>query len=279
MRIVEAAQIGEAVTRLYIRANRSLPRDLRDRIRAAYEEEPWPGAKDSLKKIIENFETAEQNQVPVCQDTGMACVFLDIGREVHVEGNIQAAVDEGIRRACREGYLRASIVADPFRRINTGDNTPAMLYIDFIEGGSITLTVAPKGFGSENMSRVKMLRPSDGEEGLIDFVVNVVEAAGPNPCPPIVAGIGVGGNFDKAALLAKKALLRPLDLPHPDPYYAALERKILRRINALGIGPQGFGGLTTALAVTIEAAPTHIAGLPTAVNINCHVSRHAQEIV
>jgi fumarate hydratase subunit alpha len=279
MRIIEAALIGEAVTRLYINANRVLPGDLRDRIRACYEEETWPGAKDSLKKIIENFETAEKDQVPVCQDTGMACVFLDIGREVHINGDLQAAVDEGVRRACVEGFLRASTVADPLRRINAGGNTPALLYFNFVDGDRIGLTVAPKGFGSENMSQIKMLRPSDGEAGLIDFVVNAVEAAGPNPCPPIVAGIGVGGNFDKAALLAKKALLRPLDSPHPDPYYAGLEREILRRINALGIGPQGFGGRTTALAAAIEVMPTHIAGLPAAVNINCHVSRHARELL
>jgi fumarate hydratase subunit alpha len=279
MRVVEAALIGAAVQRLFIQANRSLPQDLQNRIRASCAEETWPPAKDSLKKIIENFETAEQTQVPVCQDTGMACVFLDIGREVHVEGDIQAAVDEGVRAACREGYLRVSVVQDPLRRVNTGDNSPAMLYLDFVAGDRIALTVAPKGFGSENMSQVKMLRPSDGEAGLIEFVVAAVEAAGPNPCPPIVAGIGVGGNFDKAALLAKKALLRPLDIPHPDPYYAGLEREILRRINALGIGPQGFGGRTTALAAAIEVMPTHIAGLPAAVNINCHVSRHAREII
>jgi fumarate hydratase subunit alpha len=279
MRIVEAALIGAAVKRLFIKANRSLPQDLRDRIRACYREETWPGAKDSLEKIIENFEAAEESQVPVCQDTGMACVFLDIGREVHIAGDIQAAVDGGVRAACGEGYLRASMVKDPLRRDNSGGNTPAMLYLDFIAGDNVIVTAVPKGFGSENMSQVKMLRPSDGEAGLIDFVVNTVEAAGPNPCPPIVAGIGVGGNFDKAALLAKRALLRSLDKPHPDPYYAGLEREILRRINALGIGPQGFGGRTTALAAAIEVMPTHIAGLPAAVNINCHVSRHAQEIL
>lgn len=279
MRIIEAALIGDAVTRLFIKANRSLPPDVRECIRAFYERESWPNARDSLKKIIENFEAAEKNQVPVCQDTGMACVFLDIGREVHIRGDLQAAVDQGVRRACAEGFLRASVAADPLRRGNTGDNTPAMLYVDFIEGEKVAVTAAPKGFGSENMSRVKMLRPSDGEAGLIDFVVDAVEAAGPNPCPPIVAGIGVGGNFDKAALLAKKALLRPLGRPHPDPYYAGLEGEILRRINALGIGPQGFGGLTTALSAAIEVLPTHIAGLPAAVNINCHVSRHAREVL
>jgi fumarate hydratase subunit alpha len=279
MRIVRAELITEAVNRLFVKANRSLPGDVREKIRSCYEQETWPGARDSLEKIIENFELAEKNQVPVCQDTGMACVFLEIGREVHIEGNIQDAADRGVRRACEEGYLRASIVADPLRRGNTQDNTPAMVYIDFADGDRVKITVAPKGFGSENMSRIKMLRPSDGEEGLIDFVVSAVEAAGPNPCPPIVAGIGLGGSFDKAALLAKKALLRPLGVPHGDPYYAGLEREILSRINKLGIGPQGFGGLTTALSAAIEVMPTHIAGLPAAVNFNCHVSRHAGEII
>jgi fumarate hydratase subunit alpha len=280
MRIVEAALITEKVRELFIRANRSLPGDVRDRIRACYAEETWPNAKDSLEKIIENFELAEEERMPICQDTGLACVFLDIGRNVHIEGDVRAAVDEGVRRGCAEGRLRASVAADPVRRgSNTSDNTPAMLYIDITGDDTISLTVAPKGFGSENMSQIKMLRPSDGEQGLIDFVTGVVEAAGPNPCPPVVAGIGVGGTFDKAALLAKKALLRPLGVPHRDPYYADLEREILRRINALGIGPQGFGGRTTALAAAIEVMPTHIAGLPAAVNINCHVCRHAQEII
>ncbi|MDR2160234.1 MAG: fumarate hydratase [Treponema sp.] len=279
MRIVKAGVLTDAVCRLYGKANRSLPREVRRCIRSALEGETWPGARDSLENIIENFELAERNRVPVCQDTGMACVFLEIGGEVHVEGDIQAAVDEGIRRACREGFLRASMVADPLRRVNTGDNTPAMLYIDITGGDRIALTVAPKGFGSENTSRIAMLRPSDGEEGLVEFVLSVVEAAGPNACPPVVAGIGIGGNFDKAALLAKKALLRPLGLPNGDPYYAGLEREILGRINRLGIGPQGFGGRTTALAAAIEVMPTHIAGLPAAVNINCHVSRHAEELL
>jgi fumarate hydratase subunit alpha len=279
MRIVKASLIAEAVRELFIRANRSLPRDLRDRIRACRAAETWPGARDSLETIIENFELAEKTGVPVCQDTGIACVFLEIGGEVHVEGDIRAAVDGGVRAACREGCLRASVVADPLRRVNTADNTPAMLYIDVTAGYRIAVTVAPKGFGSENMSRIKMLRPSDGEAGFIDFVVSAVEEAGPNPCPPVVAGIGLGGTFDKAALLAKKALLRPLGLPHRDPYYAGLEEEILRRINALGIGPQGFGGHTTALAAAIEVMPTHIAGLPAAVNLNCHVSRHAGTVL
>jgi fumarate hydratase subunit alpha len=279
MRIIEAERITEAVSRLCIAANRELPRDVRERIRKCGEEETWPAARDTLDKIVENFELAAERQSPICQDTGMACVFLEIGADVHIAGDLYAAVDEGVRRGCREGYLRASMVRDPLDRVNTGDNTPAMVYADFVRGSRITVTVAPKGFGSENMSRVKMLRPSDGVEGVIDFVVSVVEEAGPNPCPPIVVGVGIGGSFDKAALLAKKALLRPLGTPNPRPFYAGLESTLLERINALGIGPQGFGGRTTALAAAVETLPTHIAGLPCAVNINCHVARHAREVL
>jgi fumarate hydratase subunit alpha len=279
MRHIKASLIGETVQSLFVRANYSLPQDLQDCIRSCNETETWPGAKDTLGKIIENFELAEKTRVPICQDTGMACVFLEIGADVHIEGDIEAAVNEGVRKACKEGFLRASVVLDPLKRNNSGDNTPAMLYINFIEGENIAITVAPKGFGSENMSRIKMLSPSDGRQGVIDFVVSTVEAAGPNPCPPIVVGVGIGGTFDKAALLAKKALLRPVNEPHADPYYAELEALLLQKINALGIGPQGFGGCTTALAVAIEKAPTHIAGLPCAVNINCHVSRHVRELL
>lgn len=277
MRIIEPARITETVKRLCIEANRNLPQDVQNHIRRARTQEPWAGAVEVLDKIITNFELAESRQVPICQDTGMACVFLEIGRDVHINGDIHAAVDEGVRQGYREGYLRTSVVADPLNRINTGDNTPAMLYLDFAEGDRLHITVAPKGFGSENMSRIKMLRPSDGVEGVIAFVLSAVEEAGPNPCPPIIAGVGIGGTFDKAALLAKKALLRPLDMRNPQPYYADLETKLLEKINALGIGPQGFGGGTTALQVAIETMPTHIAGLPCAVNINCHVARHAEE--
>jgi fumarate hydratase subunit alpha len=236
-------------------------------------------AQDVLDKIITNFELASDNQVPICQDTGVACVFLEIGFDVHIEGDLPAAVDEGVRRGYHEGYLRKSLVKDPLNRVNTGDNTPAMLYLELVPGNDLTVTVAPKGFGSENMSQIKMLKPSDGVEGVMDFVVSVVEAAGPNPCPPIVVGVGIGGTFDKAALLAKKSLLRPLGVANKDPYYADLEGKLLERINALGIGPQGFGGRTTALAVVVETMPTHIAGLPCAVNINCHVARHVREVL
>jgi fumarate hydratase subunit alpha len=279
MRIVKAALLTEAVKRLCIEANRNLPPDVRERIRSFRLKETWPVAQDVLDKIISNFELAEKKQVPICQDTGMTCVFLELGAEVHIEGDLNVAVNEGVRQGYQEGYLRKSVVRDPLNRVNTTDNTPAMISIDFVKGDTITITVAPKGFGSENMSRIKMLRPSDGVEGVIDFVVSAVEEAGPNPCPPIVVGVGIGGTFDKAALIAKKALLRPLGTPNADPFYAELEKKLLGKINALGIGPQGFGGFTTALSVAVETLPTHIAALPCAVNINCHVCRHAREIL
>jgi fumarate hydratase subunit alpha len=279
MRIVKAALLTEAVKRLCIEANRNLPPDVRECIRSFRLKETWPVAQDVLDKIISNFELAEKKQVPICQDTGMACVFLELGAEVHIEGDLNTAINEGVRQGYREGYLRKSVVRDPLNRVNTADNTPAMITVDFVKGDTITVTVAPKGFGSENMSRIKMLRPSDGVEGIIDFVVSTVEEAGSNPCPPIVAGVGIGGTFDKAALIAKKALLRPLGTPNADPFYAELEKKLLEKINALGIGPQGFGGFTTALSVAVETLPTHIAALPCAVNINCHVCRHAREIL
>jgi fumarate hydratase subunit alpha len=279
MRIIETERIREAVSRLCVEANQNLPEDVRERIRKMRDEEPWPAARDTLDIIIGNFELAAEKGSPICQDTGMACVFLEIGAEVRIEGDLYAAIDEGVRRGYREGFLRASVVRDPLDRVNTGDNTPAMVYVDFVKGGRLKITVAPKGFGSENMSRVKMLRPSDGLEGVLDFVSAAVESAGPNPCPPVVVGVGIGGTFDKAAFLAKKALLRPLGEPNPRSFYATLENTLLERINALGIGPQGFGGRTTALAVMIETLPTHIAGLPCAVNINCHVSRHASELI
>ncbi|GHV82327.1 fumarate hydratase [Spirochaetia bacterium] len=279
MRIIDTDTITAAVKRLCIEANCNLPNDVRACIRSFRKQESWPVAQDVLDKIITNFEIAGVRRVPICQDTGMACVFLEIGMDAHIDGDINASVDEGVRQGYREGYLRTSVVADPLNRVNTGDNTPAMLYLDFVPGDRITVTVAPKGFGSENMSQIKMLRPSDGVDGVIDFVVSVVEAAGPNPCPPIVVGVGLGGTFDKAALLSKKALLRPLGDHHQQEYYAKLESTLLEKINALGIGPQGFGGAATALQVAIETMPTHIAGLPCAVNINCHVTRHVSEVL
>ena len=232
-----------------------------------------------LWPIMENYTVADRENCPICQDTGVACVFLKIGQEVHISGNLTEAVNEGVRRGYRDGYLRKSVVRDPLNRENTGDNTPAMLYTELVPGDKLEITVAPKGFGSENMSAIAMLRPSDGVEGVVDFVVKTVENAGPNPCPPIVVGVGIGGTFDKAAYLAKKALLRPLDSSNQDPFYQDLERRLLERINDLGIGPQGFGGRTTALKVNVEQYPTHIAGLPVAVNINCHVARHQTEVL
>ena len=218
--------------------------------------------------------------MPICQDTGMACVFIEIGQDVHLTGgNLYDAVNEGVRAGYRDGYLRKSVVKDPVRRGNTGDNTPAMIYTDIVDGENIRITVAPKGFGSENMSAIRMFKPSAGIEGIKDFIIETVENAGPNPCPPMVIGVGIGGTFDKAALLAKKALLRPLGSHNDDEYYAELETEMLEKINALGIGPQGFGGRTTALGLNIETLPTHIAGMPCAININCHVTRHKTEVI
>ena len=279
MREIAAQQITDTVRRLCIQANCHLPRDVRERITASHAGEPWPQAREILERIVENYEIADGNDRPICQDTGMACVFLKVGQEVHINGDVAEAIHEGDRQGYSQGYLRKSVVGDPLNRVNTGDNTPAMIYYDLVPGDQVEITVAPKGFGSENMSQIKMLRPSDGVEGVKDFVVKVVEEAGPNPCPPIVVGVGIGGTFDKAAYLAKKALMRPLDQRHPHPFYQDLEAELLERINALGIGPQGFGGKTTALAVNIETCPTHIAGLPVAVNINCHVTRHQTEVL
>jgi len=279
MRIINAEQITAVVRRLCIEANCHLTGDLKERITACRACEPFPVAQGILDQIIENYQIADENNVPVCQDTGMACVFVDVGQDVHIEGSLEEAIHEGVRQGYRDGYLRKSVVRDPLDRVNTGDNTPAMIYYSIVPGDQVRITVAPKGFGSENMSQIKMLKPSDGLEGVKQFVVKVVEEAGPNPCPPIVVGVGVGGTFDKAALLAKKALLRPVDCRNENPFYAALEEELLEKINALGIGPQGFGGKTTALCVNILSCPTHIAGLPVAVNINCHVTRHQSEVI
>lgn len=279
MREINAALITEAVKKLCIDSNCHLTRDVKEKIKASRDSEDWPKAQEILDKIIENFEIADEEKRPICQDTGVACVFIKIGQDLHIEGNLADAVNEGVRLGYAEGYLRKSVVRDPLNRINTKDNTPAMIYYDIVEGDKIEITVAPKGFGSENMSKIAMLRPSDGIEGVIDFVCKTVEEAGPNPCPPIVVGVGIGGTFDKAAYLAKRALLRPLDERNSDSFYSELEQTLLEKINSLGIGPQGFGGKTTALAVNIEQLPTHIAGLPVAVNINCHVTRHKTEVI
>ena len=279
MRTIHASLLTDTIASLCVEANCRLPEDMRRSIENARNEEKWDTARGILDKIIENYNIADEKFVPICQDTGVCCVFLKIGTDVHIEGDLIEAVNEGVCRGYRDGYLRKSVVGDPLRRVNTGDNTPAMLYTELVPGDKLELTVAPKGFGSENMSKLAMLKPSDGVEGVKDFVLKTVEEAGPNPCPPIVVGVGIGGTFDKAALLAKKALMRSTDERNKDEYYAALEAELLDRINALGIGPQGFGGRTTALAVNIETMPTHIAGLPVAVNINCHVTRHRTVIL
>lgn len=277
MREIDSSLISEVVARLCIDANYHLPPDMKKQIISSSKEESWETASIILDQIIENFNIADENLQPICQDTGLACVFLSIGQDVHIKGNLEDAVNEGVRKGYSKGYLRKSVVSDPLKRVNTGDNTPAMIYYDICPGDKIKITVAPKGFGSENMSQIKMLKPSDGIEGVKDFVIKVVEDAGPNPCPPIVVGVGIGGTFDKAAYLAKKALMRPVDQRNSELFYAELEEELLEKINALGIGPQGFGGKTTALAVNIEKFPTHIAGLPVAININCHVTRHMTE--
>ena len=279
MREIKAQQIKEVVKRLCVEANCYLPGDMKRCIEGCYAQESWPQAKEILERIMENYQIADEKAQPICQDTGVACVFLKIGQDLHIEGNLEDAVNEGVRLGYTEGYLRKSVVRDPLDRVNTGDNTPAMLYYELVPGDQLEITVAPKGFGSENMSQIKMLRPSDGLQGVKDFVKKVVEEAGPNPCPPIVVGVGIGGTFDKAAYLAKKALMRSVDVRNEKPFYAQLEQELLEEINALGIGPQGFGGKTTALAVNIEEYPTHIAGLPVAVNINCHVTRHKTEVL
>ena len=279
MRTIESAAITKAIRDLCIEANCHLPADIKEAIGTCKACEPFAIAKTVLDKIEENYQIADCDNVPICQDTGLACVFLEIGQEVYIQGNLKDAVDEGVRQGYIEGFLRKSCVGDPIERINTGDNTPAVIYYDIVPGDQLKITVAPKGFGSENMSQLKMLKPSDGLQGVKDFILKVVEEAGPNPCPPIVVGVGIGGTFDKAAYLAKKALMRPVDQRNEKLFYAELEEEMLCKINELGIGPQGFGGKTTALCVNIEKCPTHIAGLPIAVNINCHVTRHKTEVL
>ena len=280
MREMSVTVVRDVIERLCIEANQHLPKDVKEAICTCRAQEDWEIAKGVLDNIIENYEIADRECVPICQDTGMACVFLEIGQEVHfVDGSLYEAVHEGVRRGYEKGYLRKSVVKDPVRRGNTGDNTPAMIYTDIVDGDKVTVTVAPKGFGSENMSAIRMFKPSEGIEGIKQFILETVEKAGPNPCPPMVVGVGIGGTFDKAALLAKKAVIRELGSHHEDSYYAELETEMLAKINELGIGPQGFGGRTTAIGLNIETLPTHIAGMPCAININCHVARHKTEVI
>lgn len=280
MREVNVEVIKDAVRNLSIEANYYLGSDIKEALLKFKKEESWNLASEVLDKIIINSEIASNEEMPMCQDTGMACVFIEIGQDVHlIGGRLEDAVNEGVRRGYEEGFLRKSVVGDPIRRVNTKDNTPAVIYYDIVDGDKIKITLAPKGFGSENMSKIGMLKPSDGLEGVKKFIIDTVKAAGPNPCPPMVIGVGIGGTFDKAAYLAKKALLRPINIRNKDEFYKELEIELLEKVNKLGIGPQGFGGKTTALGLNIETYPTHIAGLPVAVNINCHATRHKEVII
>lgn len=280
MREIQASIITQTVERLCIEANKILPDDLCDAIHSAAnaEEDGLPG--EIMHDIERNIDAAKSLDLPVCQDTGMAVVFVNIGQEVHLTGGtLRDAVNEGVRRGYDRGYLRKSVVGDPLRRVNTGDNTPAVLHTELVEGDRIEITVAPKGFGSENMSGVRMLTPSATRDEVIAAVCDVVSKAGSNPCPPMVIGVGIGGDFEYSAILAKRALCRSASVRNPDEFYSQLESDMLAAVNALGIGAQGFGGKTTALYVNIEQFPTHIAGLPVAVNIGCHVTRHMSEII
>ena len=275
MKEVSAEQITDAVKTLFIKANLELPEDVEQALHKARAEESNQSAANTLSLLEKNLILAREKQIPICQDTGAACVFAEVGQDVHISGDFEEAINEGVRQGYSEGYLRKSIAADPIRRGNTGDNTPAFITTHLVPGDKIRLTAFPKGCGSENMSRLAMLKPADGIEGVKKFVLDTVRTAGANPCPPIIIGIGIGGTFDKVAYLAKKALLRPLTQRNRDPFYAALEEELFKSINALGIGPQGFGGDTTCLGLAVETLPTHVAGLPVAVNVSCHVTRRA----
>lgn len=276
MRIINSSEITKAVRDMCINANCHINPDIKAALEKSVETEKSEVSRGVLKNLLKNAEIADRKEVPICQDTGMAVFFIEIGNEVFVEGDtITDAVNEGVAKGYTEGYLRKSVVADPLDRVNTKDNTPAVIYYDYVKGDKIKITFAPKGFGSENKGGLKMLNPSDGVDGIINFVIETVRKAGANPCPPMVVGVGIGGTMDKAAVLSKKALTRDITIRNEKPYYAELEKKLLEKINMLGIGPQGMGGTTTALAVNIETYPTHIAGLPVAVNINCHATRHS----
>ena len=280
MRELHRDQIMDTVRRLCVEANVHLPCDLRGAIEAAVQTERSPVGRQILEDIIANYRLAEEKNLPICQDTGMAVVFADLGQEVHiVGGSLDEAVNEGVARGYLEGALRCSVVEDPLRRDNTNDNTPAILHLRLVPGDTLALTVAPKGFGSENKTAVKLFKPSATREDILNFVTQAVAEAGSDPCPPVVVGVGLGGTVEKAAELAKRALLLPVDTPNPDPFYAKMEGELLEKINALGVGPQGLGGTTTALGVHILPHPTHIAGLPCVVSIGCHVTRHAQAVL
>jgi len=280
MKIIKNETIIQEVKRLCQEANYALPQDVYQALRHAYETEDSKLSKQTLEVLNQNAQIAQETCSPICQDTGMACVFVEIGQDVYVDGSLSEAIHEGVRQGYEAGYLRKSVVDDPmFDRVNTQDNTPAIINYDIVEGDQLKIIVAPKGFGSENMSQVKMLKPSDGVEGVKDFVLKVINDAGPNACPPMVVGVGIGGSFDRVTLLAKKAMLREIGSHHPDPRYCDLENELLEKINQTGIGPAGYGGKTTALSLNIETYPTHIAGMPVAVSICCHVARHKEVIL
>ncbi len=280
MRIIQSNEITEAVKQMCIKANCHINDDIKSALTESVKSEKSEVSRGILENLLKNAEIAHKKEVPICQDTGMAVFFVEIGNEAHVEGDtITEAINKGVSEGYTEGYLRKSVVADPLDRVNTKDNTPAVIHYDFVKGDKIKIIFAPKGFGSENKSALKMLNPSDGLDGIVDFVVDTVRKAGANPCPPMVIGVGIGGTMDKAAELAKKALTRDITVHNSKPFYRDLEQTLLDKINKLGIGPQGMGGTTTALAVNIETYPTHIAGLPVAVNVNCHATRHAVMVI
>lgn len=278
MREIDAKKVTETVARLFQEANFFLGDDVLNSLKQAVKEEESPLGRQVLDQILENADIAAKEHIPICQDCGFAVVYLELGQDVHiVGGDLYAAVEEGVRQAYSEGYLRKSIVRQPFSaRVNTKDNTPAVIHTDIVPGDKLNITVLPKGGGSENMSRLAMLKPSEGRQGVIDFVVRAVDEAGSNPCPPVIVGVGIGGTSDQAMILAKKALLRQAGEPNSDPEVAELEKELLERVNNTGVGPQGFGGRTTALAVHAEVFPAHIASLPAAVNLQCHAARHKE---
>ena len=277
MRVINVEEISKNIKEMCIEANYYLSDDMKNALYKAAEQEENPLGCQILNQLKENLDIAGVEQIPICQDTGMAFVYVTMGQEVHIDGDLKEAINEGIRQGYQEGYLRKSVVDDPlFDRINTKDNTPAIIYFDIVTGDEFKIVVAPKGFGSENMSQIKMLKPSDGVQGVKDFVLKVVNDAGPNACPPMVIGVGIGGSFDKVTLLSKQAMMREIGSHHPDSRYADLETELLEMINATGIGPAGYGGKTTALSLNIETHPTHIAGMPVAVSICCHVARHKE---
>jgi len=280
MREIPTKDITKAVKELCIDANYNLGEDVQDVLRKAHEKEESPVGKATLKQIIDNFEISKQGQFPMCQDTGFAVFFVEMGDQVLIkDGSLFDAINEGTRQGYKDGYLRKSILADPIERKNTGDNTPAVIHLDIVKGDKLKIVCVPKGGGSENMSEVKMMKPADGVEGVKEFVIDKVKRSGSNPCPPIIVGVGIGGTFEKCAEMAKRALMRPIGSKHPNPFYAKLEEELLEKINKLGIGPQGFGGTQTALAVFVETYPCHIASFPAAVNINCHVARHKEAVL